>query len=375
MHILYTIGSLANSGGVERVLVNKINYLVNQNIKVTIIVNHTKDSVYDLSPKAFLISLEEYKRNENFMVRIPVLGFFYKILVLKEVYNTIINELQPDIVINVERGFEDFILHQLDSKIPCIRESHSSLKASKIINRTGSYKDKFFTYLYNRQLKKFDEVILLTEEDREYRNFENGKTVIPNLISKFEIEPKYNVNSKFAISVGRLDQFKNFKDQIIVWKEIVKSYPEWKLKIFGEGPEKENLNKLIQEMGLSNHVFLMGKSTSIAEEYQKASFFIFTSLAEGFGMVLVESMQMGLPVVSYNCPCGPKDIISQGEDGYLIEVGNKNELKHKIEYLISNPKDRLKLSHNALEKSKLFSEEIIMPQWIKLFSKMTSKDV
>lgn len=373
MHILYTIGSLANSGGVERVLVNKANYFVKYGFKVTIIVNNTTDSIYNLSPKVNIISLKEYYNKESFLVKIPIIGFFYKISKLKKVYNIIINKLQPDVVINVERGFEDFILHQLNSKIPCIRESHSSLKASKIINCSGSYKDKFFTYLYNQQLKKFDEVVLLTDEDKRARNFKNGRTVIPNVISKFDIEPKYDLNSKIVISVGRLDQFKNFKDQIIIWKQIIKDHPNWKLEIFGDGPEKHNLNRLIQELKLSNHVFLMGKTNSIAEEYQKASFLLFTSIAEGFGMVLVEAMQMGLPVISYNCPCGPSDIITNNKDGFLVDVGNLKELENKIDFLITNPNHRIAMSYNAIDKSKFFSEEVIMPKWIELFNNLIAK--
>ena len=374
MNIIYCIGNLASPGGAERVLVNKANYLAalgDYHVTILIANQDKKNYAYKIDDGINVMDMM-INESQHFIYSIPLIGFFYKIGILKKKYQKVINQINPDIVINVERGFEDFILPSLEPKRISIRESHSSLQAVNLMSSSGSssLKKNFFTKLYNRQLTKFDKVVLLTEEDRIYRNYKNGDTVIPNLISAFDSDPNYDVNSKKVISVGRLDVFKNFKDQIEVWKEVVKKFPSWTLHIYGEGPEKPALEKLIHNYHLKNNVFLEGRTNEVEKVLKSGSFFLFTSKAEGFGMVLVEAMQMGLPVVSYDCPCGPKDIISDGNDGFLVPLNDKRILESKITSLITDDHLRTKMSEQAIKKSKMFSEKIIMPQWIELFNQL-----
>ncbi len=377
IHITYTLGSLKNAGGAERVLINKTNWLVNHGYKITVLVadngGYTIPFNIDSKTELRFVNVNQY---DTFLTKIPVIGFFFKINRLNSIYQSIYNSINPDIIFNIERGFDDFIIPRLRPHVPCIRESHSSLKAFEFMdtNKGQSLKNKFFTYLFSNQLKKFDKVILLTSEDREYRRLPNGNVVIPNMVQKFSLSPEYDIHSQQVISVGRLDKFKNFKDQILVWSKIVKKHPEWQLRIFGDGPEKQALQDLISSLNLDNNVFLMGTTQKIEAEYKKSAFFLFTSLAEGMPMVLGEAMQMGLPVVSYNCSCGPKDIISEAEDGFLIDVGDLDELESKILRLIENKELRAKMSAHAVKKSYSFSENVIMPKWTELFESMLHKD-
>jgi len=378
MKIVYCIGSLAKAGGVERVLINKANYLTDSiGYQVTILIakQNNLPICYPISKNVKIIDVD-IDVSSSFMSRVPVLGFFFNISQLKKVYQAIVNELKPNIIINVERGYEDFIIPTLISSVFSIRESHSSKAAVKAMyNNSGSFnffnfKKRFFTYLYAKQLLKYDKVVLLTKQDAKDRKLPNGDVVIPNVISSFGICPKYDLNCRKVISVGRLDLYKNFKDQIIVWKEVVKIHPDWTLHIYGEGSEKENLHQLIQSLNLERHVFLEGVSPSIQDHYATSSFFIFTSLAEGFGMVLVEAMQMGLPVISYNCPCGPSDIIEEGMDGYLIDMFDLKALEKRIVNLIENKNLRAAKSISAIRKSQNYLPENVMPQWMNLFKKM-----
>lgn len=375
-HIVFCLGNIDKPGGIERGVTNRTKYLAEKaGYNVTIIFEHQGDLpfYYEISPKVNIIDLRANDITHP-LLKIPIVGFFLKINLVKRLYQKVVNDIKPDIIINIERGFADFVIPSLRPRIPCVRGSHSSLRAVQLMNKSKKYKikEQFFTFLYNRQLQKYDEVVFLTKEDMEYRNYKNGRNVIPNYIAKFEIEPNYNTESKRVISIGRLDKFKNFKDQIIIWKEVVKEHPGWTLHIFGEGPEKENLDNLINKLGLRGHVFIEGKTKKVAFELRKCAFFLFTSLAEGLGNVLIEAMQMGLPVVSYDCPSGPRDIISNGKDGFLIKVGDLVDLKSKVLYLINNPKERLEMSETAILKSKNYSEEVIMPQWISLFNKLQS---
>ncbi len=374
MKVLYCIGSLTKPGGAERVLITKANYLSKlPGYEVTILVanQNAQPYAYDIANSVDVLDMKvnEY---QHWLFNFPILGFFFKIKVLKKKYQKVINDINPDIVINVERGFEDFFLHNLNPGRISVRESHSSLKAVKMMSSTGKFslKQKFFTRLYNKQLKKYDQVVLLTEEDRLTRNYKNGNTVIPNVIASFNTTADYNTKSKKVISVGRLDVFKNFQDQIMVWKDIVAMFPDWTLHIYGEGPDKINLQKMIVDLELQSNVFLEGRTSEVEKVLKEGALFLFTSKAEGFGMVLVEAMQMGLPVISYNCPCGPKDIISEGEDGYLVPLLNKEVLKDRIIKLIKNEPLRKEMSQKAIEKSRKFSEDVIMPQWIELFNRL-----
>lgn len=379
MKIIYCIGSLAKAGGVERVLINKANYLADvAGFHITILIAKQNNLAicYPISQKVKIIDVAIDVSSSMFS-RIPVLGFYNNIRQLKKVYQSIVNELKPNIIINVERGYEDFIIHSFSPMISNVRESHLSMAAVKIKDNNSvsffeSIKKKYFTYLYAKQLLKYDKVVLLTKQDAKDRQLINGDVVIPNVISSFGICPKYDINSRKVISVGRLDLYKNFKDQIIVWKEVVKVHPRWTLHIFGDGSEKENLQQLIQSLSLEKNVFLEGVSPKIQDQYATSSFFIFTSVAEGFGMVLVEAMQMGLPVISYDCPCGPSDIIEEGIDGYLVDLFDLKILEKRILHLIENKDLRENMSLLAQKKSKSYLPENIMPHWIALFKKMSN---
>lgn len=379
MKIIYCIGSLAKAGGVERVLINKANYLaevVGYQVIILIAKQNDLPICYPVNAKVNVIDVN-IEVGTSFFSRIPILGFWYNVRQLKNVYESVVNEIKPNIIINVERGYEDFIIHSFRPVVRNIRESHLSMTAVKIKDNNSvsvfeSVKKRYFTSLYAKQLLKYDKVVLLTQQDAKDRKLPNGDVVIPNVISSFGKPQNYDVKSRKVISVGRLDVYKNFKDQIVVWKEVIKVHPDWTLHIYGDGVEKEKLQQLIKSLHLENHVFLEGVAKNIQDYYSSSSFFIFTSLAEGFGMVLVEAMQMGLPVVSYDCPCGPTDIIEEGVDGFLVDLHDLITMEKRILYLIENSAARVAMSKQAQIKSKNYLPEAVMPKWISLFEEMNN---
>jgi len=378
MKIVYCIGSLAIPGGAERVLVNKANFLAEHfNFEVHILIadQGSLPVCYKLNKKVKVRDLQI--KNKIAPSGIPLVSFYKNIQILKPIYKSIIEKIKPDVVLVLERGYEDFIVPELHLGIPVIRESHSSYMASIIIDQNkgslrGQLTGKFFTYLYKQQMKKYDKVVLLTEEDKRDRTYLRNTCVIPNTINCFG-EKISSLKNKKAISVGRLDINKNFKDQILIWEEVVKTHPAWTLHIYGEGPERENLQNLISVKNLERNVFLEGVTTKIEEKYRESSFFIFTSVAEGFGMVLVEAMQCGLPVISFNCPCGPADIIEDGKNGFLVNTGDLHTFKKRSIDLIENEKLRIDLGRNAVIRSKDYLPEVVMPQWIALFKELQNE--
>lgn len=373
MKIVYCIGALIKRGGTESVLVNKANYLAENTeneIHLIIAEQQNKPICYTLSSK---IRVYDLRVTRYFSANFNVKGitFFYNAFILRKVYQVIIDAIQPDIISVLELGYDDLIIPKLKTKAVKIREMHSSDRAQKIIRSSSKLvsKEILMMHWHNYLARQYDIAVVLTQQDSDDRIFFKNKEVIPNCVSM----PKDVVKipkSKRVLSVGRLDIFKNFSDQIIVWREIANVYPDWELHIFGEGPEKDRLQKLILDLKLEKNVFLKGVSKAIVLEYSASSFFIFTSLAEGFGMVLVEAMQMQLTVIAYDCPCGPSDIIEEGKNGFLIPVQDRKLLKEKIIFLIENEAQREAMGHYAQMTSLRYRPETIMPQWISFFERL-----
>lgn len=152
-----------------------------------------------------------------------------------------------------------------------------------------------------------------------------------------------------------------------IWKKVAEETTDWTLHIIGEGSQRPLLTKKIDELGLKNSVFLDGISPNLSKDYPSSSFAVFSSLYEGFPLAIVEAKSAGLPVISLDTPCGPKDIIRNNEDGILVPMGNLELLSEKILLLIKNEERRKIMGEKAKENAKRFSKDKIMAEWMKLF--------
>lgn len=374
MRIVYVTGSLDAIGGAERVLISKANYFAaHYHYNVHIIVERQSKPIKTLDSSIQIHNLDVVnKLPKN---QIPYFGFFSNVKKLKPFYESVLKAIDPDIITVLERTYADFIIPNILPNVPKIRESHASAEAVKYMNKAVKFglqklKTKIITWHYNLQLAKYTCLVLLTEQDRIFRSRYKNTIVIPNVIPKFDADFEVVSKTKRVISVGRLDRFKNHSAQIIIWKNVVTKHPDWSLHIYGEGQEKRNLEQLIKTLNLQNNVFLEGVSDTIETAYKQASIFIFTSLAEGFGMVLVEAMQFGLPVVSYDIPCGPREIITAGKDGFLIPINDLVKFENAILQLINNVDLSENMQKHAFEKSKQFLPDAIMKKWNNLFKKL-----
>ena len=174
------------------------------------------------------------------------------------------------------------------------------------------------------------------------------------------------MDNKNVIAVGRYSHQKGFDLLVEAWSVVAKKHPDWILNVYGDGDRTELQNK-IDELNLTKSFIANEKTDAIIQKYLESSIFVLSSRYEGFGLVLIEAMNCGVPPVSFACPTGPKDIITHGEDGILVENGNIEQLAEKICYLIENEDVRKKMGRNARENVKKFKKEIIMDQWKKLF--------
>ncbi len=373
MKIVYCINGLYNSGGMERILTEKANYLLeNYNYDIDIITTDqkNKENFYKLNEKINCIDLninyiDDLKK--SFFKR--VFGYLNKQKKHEKKLEKVINDLKPDILISLGCEDRNFLYKLKTKNIKVIREYHFNKKYML------QDKKKNFLYIlkgYYRYIKeillinKYDEVIVLTKEDKEQWTNKKVK-VIPNFINYIPKEVS-NCKNKKIISVGRLEYQKGYDILIEVWNIISKEYPDWILEIYGEGPERENLQNKVNKLGLGKSFLLKGAVKNIQDKYLESSIYVMSSRFEGMPMVLLEAMSFGLPVVSFTCPCGPKDIIKNNEDGFLVDLENIEKMAEKIKKLIVDEEKRILFGKNAQKNIQRFSKNKIMKDWKKLFS-------
>lgn len=198
--------------------------------------------------------------------------------------------------------------------------------------------------------------------------------VIPN--AAMHVSDRYSdVTAKRIIAVGRLDYQKGFDRLIRAWEIVQRNsyFADWRLDIFGQGEWQEMLQQMIDERNLQGTMRINRPTNSIGCEYAKSSLIVMTSNYEGFGMVLVEAMACGVPAVAFDCKCGPKDIIKDGENGLLVRNGDIQALADAMMKVMVDQEYRKRLSKNALNVVSTYSEETVMNKWISMFTSLTER--
>ncbi len=210
--------------------------------------------------------------------------------------------------------------------------------------------------------RKIDQVVTLTQNDKEqFDKFHSNVLVIPNF-SPFPIVSQPQ-NNKQIVTIGRLTDQKNYIHLLKAWEKIYQSIPDWQLNIYGEGEHKEMLQDYISQHSLKN-VSLKGSTSNVKEVYEQSSFFVMSSKYEGLPMVLIEAQSFGLPIVSYNCPYGPSDVIQENKNGLLVEDQNIDKLAEATLKLASSPDLLKRFSQESLLNAEKYQPEQILKIWI-----------
>ena len=176
------------------------------------------------------------------------------------------------------------------------------------------------------------------------------------------------LHSKRVIAVGRYVYQKGFDLLLEAWAIVEKQCKDWELAIYGMG-ERTPYEQIIDEMKIDrSRCHLYGSTPDIKKEYLDSSLFVFSSRFEGFGMVLIEAMACGLPVISFDCPCGPKDIVSHGEDGLLVPSGDTDALADAMHKLMSDDVQRREMASKAIVNVRRFYLEKVAQRWKEFFN-------
>lgn len=217
-------------------------------------------------------------------------------------------------------------------------------------------------FFRNHIYRGFKKVVVLTDNDAStYQKHNIDAEVIPNMVS-FEIEDIHKDDCKRIISVGRLHHQKGYDLLLPALKQVFKKHPDWNMVIYGEGDDRVMLEQLCCELDITQNVNLPGFSIDIRHEYRNSSFYVMSSRYEGLPMVLLEAMACGLPVISFDCPEGPRTILS-GNSGILVPAEDINALSDAIIRMIEQPTLRSEYSSKSLNVAKEYSPNEIYNKW------------
>lgn len=379
MKIIYCIHSVYNPGGMERVLLNKATYLVRRlgwDVSVVTTDQHGRPPFYPFPKEVNMTDLGINYSEDN------IKGAFGKIagyLKKRKIHRLKLTELlmseKADIVVSLYPSESSFIPDIKDGSKKVL-ELHYCKFFRLQYGRSGllGMIDRWRTRQDESIVRRFDKFVVLTNEDRGYWGNMPNLEVIPN--AAMPVGNKYSdVSQKRVIAVGRLDYQKGFDRLIKAWELVQKSgkYTDWRLDIFGQGEWKEMLNGMIRKAGLDKTAFINPPTNQIGDEYAASSILVMTSNYEGFPMVMIEAMACGLPVISFDYKCGPKDIIREGRNGLIVSDGDIVGFAEAMMKVMSDEDYRMSLSVGAKEIVSTYSEENVMNQWIILFESLNKK--
>ncbi|MCD7963873.1 MAG: glycosyltransferase family 4 protein [Rikenellaceae bacterium] len=377
MKILYCIAFTSNSGGMERILTDKVNYLSDKlDYDISIVTTDQKGDkpFYPLSPKVKTIDIGvNYRELKNLPFIKKVLKFREKTKLHKKKLKKLINETRPDIIVSLY-GNESYFLNKINGGSKTVLEIHFSRYFRKQMERKNIWKyvDKFKDIRDAWKIKKFDRFVVLTEEDKGYWGNTGNITVIPNFV-KVYAGMVSDLNKKNVLAVGRISHQKGYDLLLKIWEIASVKNPDWTLTIIGNDSgngEREKLLVNIKEMNLEKSVIVKDPTDKIELEYIYSSVYVLPSRYEGLPLVLLEAMKHGLPSVCFECKCGPRDVITDKKDGFLVEEGNVEVFAHRLMELMESYELRKSMSSAAIEKEKTFDEDAIMNKWKELFEKL-----
>lgn len=360
MKILYLTPIINDEGGVARVLSIKTNYLIEKYKYQVAIITQNQDNTpffFEFNDSIELYNIPRSKgKLQNYIS--------YRKEVLKHI--AIIN---PDYIVVCDFGYKGFLLpFFISTTVPLFFEAHGSLH-----NESQLLSDNLFIRIGQRLkytlrslcAKKFDAFIVLSKESLNEWKVKKG-FVIPNP-NWITTSDSPQLNSKKIIVVARHSFEKGLDRLFEIWKKVSVNHPDWTLEIYGNKTPKIDLLTLATELNISSSITFHKPEKDIVTKYLESSIYVMTSRSEGFPMVLIEAMSCGLPVVAFDCPIGPRAIINNNKNGFLIEDGNYSDFISKLYLLIRNSEVRAKMGLSAKESVAKYSVEIIMKQWDDLF--------
>lgn len=379
MKLLYCHCSLCNPGGMERVLLNKVVWLMaHTDWEIVVVTTDQKQrpTFYPFPKAVRMIDLGiNYSDDNDKNVFAKIAGYLRRKRLHRQRLTALLQREKADIVVSLYPSESSFMPSIKDGSRKVL-ELHFNKFFRLQYNRKGllGWIDRWRTKQDERLVREFDKFVVLTQEDKGYWGELHNIEVIPNA-AMFLGDTHSNVSHKRIIAVGRLDYQKGFDRLVEAWALVQQTsrFSDWQLDIFGQGEWLGMLQRMIEERKLAETAHINRPTPQIGEEYARSSLLVMSSHYEGFPMVLVEAMACGLPVVSFDYKCGPKDIIQDGVNGLLVKDGDIEGLANAMMRLMDDEDERRAMGRNARRVTETYSEASVMQRWMDLFESLTGK--
>ena len=366
--IMYLTDAIAILGGMERLLADKLNMFVSQgdfNVCLLTTNQGSHPLVFPLSPLVECHDLEilfHQRYRYSGLQRLWVGRQKHQLL--RQRLASQIQAFRPDVIVCIRLELIPDLL-RVSGTIPVVFESHMSCLCYRFEN--FPFRVKCQVWWRHHVLKHIHTIVALTHGDAlEWMKINPQVKVIPNVVHLNDSGRFSDCQSKNIIFIGRYSKQKDVWSLMKIWKIVRQRHPDWTLNVYGDyGDQRDVLISEIKKM--NSNVVLHEPTANIGKEYLKNSMLLLTSLYEPFGLVMPEAMSYGLPVVAFDCPYGPAEIITDGVDGFLIKDRNVEDFADKVCQLIEDEELRRSMGAAGIKSSLRFSAENIMPMWKDLF--------
>ena len=368
MKIVYLYPSLAIWGGIERILVDKMNYLVcHYGYEVYMITSDQGQHPirYNLDERVHFIDLN-IRFHSRYQYKLWRRLLEYRRLSRKyhDQLRHLFKEIEPDVIVSTSSQYVRPLLKE-KVPIPLIVESHINF------TRPDTWLHRIRTLINNYWIGKAEAVVTLTNGDAtNWSRVSKHVHVIPNVVNLNDTDQYSNCTEKRVLFVGRFEEQKSIGELFAIWKLVQPQFPDWQLDLYGEGTL---WNQYKQEADALNiNIVVHDPTRHIMEVYRNSSILVLTSLYEPFGLVIPEAMSCGVPVVAFDCPYGPASIITDREEGFLIPNRDRHLFANRLGMLMNDLYLRQQMGMKAIISSQRFSADKIMPMWKELFEKLSS---
>lgn len=373
MKLVYCISATHNSGGMERVLANKANYLAARGYDITVVTTDQRglSPFFPLDGRIRCVDLGvNYETNNGKSFLNKLVHFPFKQWRHRRRLSRVLREIRPDVTVSMFCNDATFLPSIKDGSRKVLEIHFSRFKRLQY-DRKGLW--RLADVWRNRNeadvVARFDRFVVLTHEDSRYWGNQPHIAVIPNA-QTFACDAPAPLEAKTVVAVGRLTYQKGFDLLLQAWAEVYRRVSGWQLAIVGDGELRSALSAQAESLGLAGCVTFVPATKDVVAVYRDASVLAMSSRYEGFGMVLLEAQTVGLPVVSFACKCGPSEIVNDGVDGYLVAPGDVDAMADRLVRLMQDSALRRRMGARAFANAARFSTDAVMKQWMALFDSL-----
>lgn len=381
--IVFCTPAIYSAGGTERVVTAKANYFADVlGYDVTIILTEGSDdtSFFHLSDKVKVVNLRlnfEELWEKSFVRKVFL--YIKKIRKYRSLLQSELVRIHPDITISTLRREINFI-NDIDDGSIKVGELHLSRSNFRSFEADSSNLLKKLFHLWWKSdlvtsLKSLGKFVVLTENAKaEWPELDN-LALIPDPLTLNVGDSVSSLDTKRVIAIGRYAYEKGYDLLLRAWAIVEKQFPDWCLELYGMG-DRQPYERLLDELNINAaNCRLHGTQSDVTKAYLNSSLLVLPSRTEGFGLVLLEAMACGVPVVAFDCGSGPGSIVSDGVDGILVPSNDVEALAARMMLLMGNDILRMKLGENGRQKAADYTMDKIGKQWKNLFDELMQHEV